>query len=90
MDPHWESDLDTLTELLENPPQPGSEADRCIDTLLERVLRFWRAAPDTPRENIQRRLDSLSSKIAAVQARRARELAEQGGNDQPRPAAFSM
>jgi hypothetical protein len=40
MDPHWESDLDSLSALLENPPEPGSEADLCIDTLWERVMRF--------------------------------------------------
>ena len=90
MDPHWESDLVTLTALLENPPEPGSEADLCIDTLWERVMRFWREAPARPRDLIRARLDSLSAQIAAVETRRARALPHWDDWERPRPAAFSM
>lgn len=90
MDPHWESDLDTLTTLLENPPAPGSEDDVCIDTLLERVLRFWREAPATPKEKINARLESLSQHIADIEERRARSLPDWDAWRDGRPVATPL
>jgi len=76
MDPHWESDLETLLDLMEDPPPTGSDADRCIDTLLERVLRNWRDAPAEPRDNMRTRIELLSKRIEAFEARRAADHPE--------------
>lgn len=90
MDPHWESDLEALLALLDNPPPRGSEADLCIDTLAERVQRYWSDAPQPPSNAVSERLDDLTRRLADFEKRRAEAHPEWEAADHHRPGRDTL